>query len=159
MFLESEVFIFTMGLNECWRFIKDNSVLSRNPDNDLYPFVSHTRLSVQDNIDAISSFYNLVKGMNPSFKLILTVSPIPFLATGLGDTNHVVEANCHSKSVLRVAAQELADSYEDIFYFPSYELITYCLDSPWQDDLRHVKKEAVQSVVSMFIRAYFVDQG
>ena len=58
MFVEAEVFIFALGLNECWRLNDDNSVISRNPDQDLYPFVSHQRLTVSDNVNALSNFLN-----------------------------------------------------------------------------------------------------
>ena len=91
---------------------------------------------------------------NPNFKLILTVSPIPFLATGLVETNHVIEANTHSKSVLRVAAQELVDKYEDIFYLPSYEMVMHTLPDPWEADLRHVKREAVDQIVDVFFEIF-----
>lgn len=150
LFTKVEVFVFTMGLNECWSLKSDGSVISRNPDQDLSPYVKHRRLTVADNIKSLESFYKLVKRYNPGFKLILSLSPIPFLATGLADTDHVISANSHSKSVLRVAAQELSDMYDDIYYFPSYEYIHYCDESPWEDDLRHVRRDTVSKVVNMF---------
>ena len=94
---------------------------------------------------------------NPKFKLILSLSPIPFLATGRADHEHVIAANCHSKSSLRVAAQEVVDKYDDVYYFPSYELIHYCEASPWESDLRHVKRDTVSRVVSMFEDIFVMD--
>jgi hypothetical protein len=154
MLTEARVFIFTLGLNECWRLRSDGTALSRNPDADLMPYVRHQRLSVADNVAALSGFYELVKRYNPEFQLILSLSPIPFLATGLADQEHVIAANCHSKSTLRVAAQEMADRYADVHYFPSYELIHYCESDPWEPDLRHVRRDTVSRVVSLFEEIY-----
>lgn len=148
-FLKTEVFIITLGLNECWQLL-DGTVISRNPRAEMHPYLKHKVLSVQENIDNIQTMYDIVKAHNPKFKLIISVSPIPFLATGRKDEHHIVTANCHSKSVLRVAAEELVHNNEDIYYLPSYELVTYCKQNAWDDDNRHVKSEVVKDVVKMF---------
>lgn len=146
---QSEVFIITLGLNECWE-LHDGSYLSRNPQRLVYAMAKHRTLSVQENVDNIQAFFNTVRQYNPNFKLIITLSPIPFLATGHGGEQHVITANTHSKSVLRVAAQELVDNNEDMHYLPSYELVTQCIKDPWQDDDRHVTVDTVKQVVNLF---------
>jgi len=152
----AEVFIVTLGLNECWEF-RDGTVLSRNPRDNMYPFVKHKTLSVQENIDNIQCFYDTVKKYNPKFKLIISISPIPFLATGHGETHHVITANTHSKATLRVAAEELVKNNPDIYYLPSYELVTECIEDAWDNDHRHVKRTTVEKVVKMF-REIFVKE-
>ncbi|MEH6346638.1 MAG: GSCFA domain-containing protein [Bermanella sp.] len=147
--LQSEVFIFTAGLNECWELF-DGSVISRNPRDSFFHLMQHKVLTVQENIDNIMSFFNLVKRHNPKFKLILTLSPVPLLATGRGDTHHIIEANTHSKAVLRVALEEVVKQHEDIYYLPSFELVTECMPNAWKEDHRHVTKETVSKVISMF---------
>lgn len=146
---QTEVFIITLGLNECWQF-RDGSVMSRNPRSYMYPLVRHKTLTVQENIDNIQTFYDICKAHNPKFKLIISVSPIPFLATGRADTHHVISANTHSKAVLRVAAEELVNNNEDVYYLPSYELVTECIKDAWDTDERHVKTSTVEQVVNMF---------
>ena len=146
---QSEVFIITLGLNECWE-LHDGSYLSRNPQRQVYALAKHRTLTVQENVDNIQAFFDLVREHNPNFKLIITLSPIPFLATGHGDTQHVITANTHSKSVLRVAAQQLVDENPDMYYLPSYELVTQCIKDPWQEDDRHVTVDTVKQVVNLF---------
>ena len=146
---ESEVFVFTAGLNECWQLF-DGSYISRNPKHGLNHLLKHRVLSVQDNIQSITRFFDIVKEHNKNFKLILALSPIPLLATGRAKTHHIIEANTHSKAVLRVALEEAAKYHEDIYYFPSYELVTQCTEDPWAPDHRHVTRETVKKVVSMF---------
>ncbi|BBN80594.1 hypothetical protein PA25_05790 [Pseudoalteromonas sp. A25] len=151
-----EVFIVTLGLNECWE-LYDGTVLSRNPQKQIYALVKHKTLSVQENVDNIQAFFDTVKKYNPNFKLIITVSPIPFLATGHGEEQHVITANTHSKSVLRVAAHELVANNTDMYYLPSYELVTQCIKDPWQEDDRHVTVDTVKQVVHLF-KEIFVDE-
>ncbi len=153
--LESKVFIFTVGLNECWE-LPDKTVISRNPISGLHHLIKHKVLTVEENVKNIIEFFDIVKTRNPDFKLILTLSPVPLLATARSNSHHIIEANTHSKSVLRVAIDQVVNEFEDIYYLPSYELITECIESPWQDDRCHVKKEAVKKVINMFSEI-FVD--
>jgi hypothetical protein len=66
----------------------------------------------------------------------------------------VLQSTVHSKAVLRVAAQRLADTRDDTLYFPSYEIIT----SPegafryLESDLRSVSKDGVDHVMRVFFR-------
>ncbi len=150
-----EVFIITLGLNECWEFIHDGSVMSRNPKHSMSHLVRPKVLTLQENIDNIQTFLDIVRSYNPGFKLIISLSPIPFLATHQADHKHVVEANCHSKAVLRLAAEEIVKNNDNVFYLPSYELVTHCSKDAWNEDNRHVKDEVVQRVIQMF-KAMFV---
>ncbi|MAD02031.1 MAG: hypothetical protein CMK65_00190 [Pseudoalteromonas sp.] len=146
---QCEVFIITLGLNECWEF-RDGSVMARNPRPNMFPYVNHKTLTVDENVQNIQDFFDIVKQFNPEFKLVISVSPIPMLATGRGEVKHVIEANTHSKSVLRVAADILVENNPDMYYLPSYELVTECIEEPWEIDTRHVKRETVVKVVEMF---------
>lgn len=148
-FLQSKIFVITLGLNECWQ-LHDGTFMSRNPRENMFHLVKHRTLTVQENVDNIQRFFDIIKVHNPDFKLIISVSPIPFLATGRANEQHIITANCHSKSVLRVAADELVRKNQDMYYLPSYELVTECVEDAWEADHRHVKPETVGKVVSMF---------
>lgn len=147
--LKSKVFIFTAGLNECWQ-LHDDSVISRNPRDGFFHLLRHRILSVEENVENIKSFVNMVRVENPDFKLVITLSPIPLLATGRGETHHIIEANTHSKAVLRVAIDKVVEEMDGVYYLPSYELVTECTQDAWKEDHRHVKREVVQRVITMF---------
>ena len=154
-FLKSEVFVVTPGLNECWEFVPDGSVLSRNPrELDMYPFVRHRVLTVEENVANLQRMFDVIRAHNPSLKLIVSLSPVPFLATGRGGACHVITANCHSKAVLRVAIEEFVKANRDVYYFPSYEFVTTCIESPWGPDERHVTAEAVGRVMELFDKMF-----
>ncbi len=147
--LACEVFVVTLGLNECWQLL-DGTFISRNPRANMYHLVQHRVLTVQENVQYIQRFFDLVKARNPKFKLIISVSPVPLMATGRHHEQHIISANCHSKSVLRVAADELVRNNPDMYYLPSYELVTECSRQPWEDDHRHVTPATVERVIQMF---------
>ena len=45
-----------------------------------------------------------------------------------------------------------------MYYLPSYELVTECVEDAWEADCRHVKSSTVAKVVSMF-KDIFVQQN
>lgn len=148
-FLQCKVFVVTLGLNECWQ-LQDGTVMSRNPRENMFHLAKHKTLTVEENVSYIQRFFDIIKQHNPDFKLIISVSPIPFLATGRANEQHIISANCHSKAVLRVAADQLVASNKDMYYLPSYELVTECVEDAWEEDTRHVKSSTVEKVVAMF---------
>ena len=82
------------------------------------------------------------------------MSPVPLLATFRSDECNVVVANCHSKSVLRVAAEAFAAHNDNVTYFPAYEAVLYGSRVPFREDGRHVHPDAVRRVVNMFREAH-----
>ena len=149
-----DVFVFTLGLSEGWRFIDDKTFISRNPRiTSLYPLIEFHKISLEENIACLKDFYKLVKTHNPSFKLILTLSPIPLIATG-DTTQHVITANCEAKSLLRTAISQVTEAFSDIYYFPAYEYVTSCIKSPWAEDARHVSSSTADRVFDLFMDMY-----
>ncbi len=149
-FTQTEVFIVTLGLNECWELKHDGTVLSNNPRRGwMYALTRPRILTVMENVREVERFLAAVRRHNPQFKLVLSLSPIPLRATHRGD-QHVVTANAHSKAVLRVAAEEIVRRNKDVFYFPSYEYVMHCAPDAWEADERHVTDNTVNKIMGMF---------
>lgn len=99
--------------------------------------------------------------MNKSstFRVLLTVSPVPLTATYTED--HVLLATTYSKSVLRAVVGAFCDKNENIAYFPSYEMVT----APWSrgiffdSNLRTVNPSGVAIVMKTFLRHHRLDTG
>ena len=153
--MRAEVFIITLGLNEIWTFKMDNSVFSRSPWRIAPSFVEHSTLSAEANIAELQVMLDALRRFNPNVKLIVTLSPVPLHATFLRERYHVVEANMHSKAVLRTAAQAFVERNEGVYYFPSFELVVFGSKDSWCEDQRHVNASAVSRVMEMF-REMFV---
>ena len=150
------VFIFTLGLTECWASQADGAVFPIAPgvaggtyDPERYTFVN---LSVADVTGEMTRFITDLRSVNPAVVFILTVSPVPLAATALD--RHVLVSTAYSKAVLRVAAESLASSLPEVYYFPSYEIITapFSRGRYYSDDLRTVTEAGVEHVMSLFFR-------
>lgn len=158
MFETAEVFVFTLGLTEAWRSKTDGAVFPLAPgvvagemDASRYEWVNFGIAEVMADLDA---FIVKLAAINPSVKLLLTVSPVPLAATY--DDTHVLAATTYSKSVLRVAAAEMAKRHLHCFYFPSYEIITgnFNRGAYYDSDLRSVNSAGVDHVMRLFFSHY-----
>ncbi len=101
----------------------------------------------------LRAFIDTVRGLNRSVRFIITVSPVPLVATASGQ--HVLAATMYSKFVLRVAANEVAGSHASVTYFPAYELVTgpQAPESFFEADRRSVTRPAVEQVMTALLDA------
>lgn len=152
-----DVFIFTLGLTECWVSRADGAVFPICPgveggqfDPAKHQFVN---LTVDDVVSDMTKFLMLLARINPSARVVLTVSPVPLAATARQD-QHVLTATTYSKSVLRVAADILAERFDHVAYFPSYEIITgsFSRGAYYAADLRNVLEAGVAHVMELFMK-------
>lgn len=151
-FEQMDVLILTLGLTEVWYLKDDASVFYQVPPAHVYDPERHAFVNtgVSHNLDALIAVRAGLKELNPELRIIVTVSPVPLRATFRG-VNAVV-ANAESKATLLVAAHKFARSYDDVTYFPSYEIVTTASPRPYQDDNRHVTKATIAQVMNVFFR-------
>lgn len=154
LFETTEVFVFTLGLTEAWECVHDGAVFPVAPgvsggvwDPQRYRL---RNLRCDEVLDDMERFLARVREINPGMKFILTVSPVPLMATATDQ--HVVVATSYSKSVLRAAAGQLAARHDHVDYFPSYEII----GAPamraqfYNPDMRTVSNYGVDHVMRQF---------
>ncbi len=153
-----DVFVFTLGLTECWTARSDGSayplcpgVAGGNFDAARHAFVN---LSASDVTSDLVAFALRLRTVNPNARILLTVSPVPLIATVTAE--HVLVATTYSKSVLRVAAAEAEAAVSEITYFPSYEIITgnFNRGAYFAEDCRSVTEEGVSHVMRVFMRHF-----
>jgi len=152
-----DVFIFTLGLTESWLSRADGAAFPLCPgvvagtfDPDRYVF---RNFRVADVTAHLRAFVTSLRRVNPTARIILTVSPVPLAATAMPN-GHVLSATTYSKAVLRAAAQEIVEDVPECWYFPSYEIITGPQSGGrfFADDLRTVTEEGVAHVMATFLR-------
>lgn len=155
VFKASSVFVFTLGLTEAWMSRADGAVFPACPgtvagefDPERHGFHNFT---VGETLADLVSLHGLLKAINPALRTILTVSPVPLVATATED--HVLAATTYSKSVLRAAAGEAAAMFDDVTYFPAYELVTgpQAPASFFEDNRREPSEAAIDTVMSAFL--------
>lgn len=152
----ADLLIFTLGLTECWRH-RDGYEYALCPgtaggvfDAAMHGYVNQDYRAIVDDLEYAIA---LLRRENPDLRLVLSVSPVPLMATAGPD--HVVVATTYSKSVLRAAAGAVAASDDAVDYFPSYEMIT----SPvargrfFAANMRDVTDQGVDFVMQEFLSA------
>ncbi|MEO6988247.1 MAG: GSCFA domain-containing protein [Aquihabitans sp.] len=158
VFEDSDVIVFTLGLTEAWRSRSDGAVFATAPgvnggswDPELYEFVNYGIDEVRADL---RRYCELAQSVNPDVRILLTVSPVPLIATY--EDRHVLVSTTWSKSVLRVAAEDAMQRYDFVDYFPSYELISSA-SAPrnyFAPDLREVEEIGVSHVMRTFTHHY-----
>ncbi len=151
----ADVFVFTFGLTEGWIHKEDGATYPSCPgtiagtfSEKKYEFKNFT---VSEVIEDFSWFVKKLTENNPKIRFIISVSPVPLVATAT--ENHVLSATILSKSILRVAAQEISDKFENVTYFPAYEIITgpQAPDSFFEKDKRNVSKLGIDFVMKALL--------
>ena len=154
MFREANLFVFTLGLTESWTHTETGTVYPTAPgtvagdyDSHIYSFKNFNSNEI---ISDLLEFREFIKSINPTLKFLFTVSPVPLTATAT--ENHVLVATTYSKSVLRAAAGQMYETFDDVDYFPSYELIASPVSRGvyYECNLRSVREEGVATVMSTF---------
>lgn len=162
MFSTCDVFVFTLGLTEAWVEAGTGIVFPVCPgtaagefDAAHHRFVNFKYPSLHADLAwCIES----LKSVNPGLRWILTVSPVPLVATA---TQHpVITASSYSKAVLRAVAGDIADEHAHVEYFPSFEIISSAqsFGQYLESDLREVSPRGVNHVMRQF-SASFVQAG
>ncbi len=154
LFRSCDVLVFTLGLTEAWVSRVDGTVYPTAPgtvagdyDPEKYEFVNFKQSKL---LEDFLEFRKIVRRVNPRMNFLLTVSPVALAATATG--GHVLVASSYSKAVLRSVAGELADEFDDIDYFPSYEIVTGVAagNSFFDSTGREVTQEGVDCVMRHF---------
>lgn len=153
---QTELFVLTLGLNEAWRDRQSGleypvapGTLAGSFDPARHVFHQH---ALTDILEDLGACLDLLAGIRPDVKILLTVAPGPLIATASGQ--HVLVATTGCKAMLRAAAAELARR-SSCDYFPSYEIIA----SPpyramfYAPNLRGVSRDGVRFVMKAFFEA------
>jgi hypothetical protein len=161
MFRTSTVFVFTYGLVEYWYDEKDGTVFPTAPGCGYGRFDASRHkaglMSVTDIVRSTKAVMEMIRDINPDLKVIVTVSPVPLLATHRN--MNIVQASVHSKSLLRVAVEECLPLFEQLYYFPSYEIVTqYCSEPIWDETGRNPSNSSLEVVFKNF-EYCFVAEG
>ena len=112
---------------------------------------SRRRLSVGEIVESVAE---LIGGPLAGKQIVLTISPVRHI----GDT---LAGNAVSKAALRLAAEELAERFPDVHYFPAYEILNDDLRDYrfYADDLVHPSPQAVEYVWEKFSAAVLSEQA
>lgn len=116
------------------------------------PAVNFTKslMSRKKILESFREFHKDLNSFNPGCNIILTVSPVRHLKDTL-------PLNSVSKSVLRLACQTITESFNNTFYFPSYEIMQDDLRDYrfYKSDMIHPSEEAEEYIWNRFTDCCF----
>ncbi|MFB2593632.1 GSCFA domain-containing protein [Paracoccus sp. p4-l81] len=160
IFDETDLFILTFGLSEVWYDEPTGNVFWRTIPKDAYDPARHKfRVSsVEENEANIRAIHDLIRKHRPDARIIITLSPIPLIATFRD--NSCLTSNAVSKAILRVAIDNVMRDLGPeghIFYWPSYELVTDIFHLPYKPDRRHPRNEVLDFIMTQFEHVWCVE--
>lgn len=155
-----DVLVFTLGLTEAWLDRADGAVFTLCPGvaGGVFDPARHVfhNFTVSEVVGDMLAFIDGLRRVNPRAKVVLTVSPVPLMATARPEA-HVLAATTYSKSVLRVAAETLTEARPNVVYFPAYEIImsrAFFGGTYFSADRRNVVPDGVAHVMRVFARCF-----
>ena len=166
-FLNADTFIFTMGLTEAWsskdsgmafciepisrKDIKTNKNKITPLDvNNIIHNAEFTRMNYTMCLKSMDNIAKTIKKHRPNANIVMTTSPVPLKKTYRKDVD-VSVANCESKSMIRAAMAEAVCRNDNVFYFPSYETVTFLGKEAFRPDRRHVLSSVVETIMKKFL--------
>ena len=106
-----------------------------------------------ENYDNLKRITEIIKAVRPNAQIVFTLSPVS-LARTFSD-NDILVANSEGKGILRAAIGQIAREYEQVSYFPSYEIVMHnAPESFREDDGRHVSDWVVKRIVDAFVETH-----
>ncbi len=148
-----DVLVITLGQNETWFDHKLEIAWGAIPPSTIRKIVENRFVPIeydyQENLNNLDQIISKLKTINPNLKIMLTVSPVPAYATFLGES--VISKSFASKCILRSVVDKIVNEYKnDVFYFPSFEMVLGYNSSSFISDNRHVKKSRVNKIFKIF---------
>jgi hypothetical protein len=158
VFRKADLFVFTFGLTEAWVHKQTGTVYPTAPgtiagDFDPEQFVFKNYSYDEIRADFVS-FRKRMLTANPDMKFLITVSPVPLTATASG--RHVEVASSYSKSTLVAVCGSLREEFDNVDYFPSYEIITSqnARGAYYEANKRSVSSVGVATAMGVFLKSH-----
>ena len=146
MLAQADMLIVTLGTAWVYRQKETNQVVGNCHKVPERTF-TRQRLTVEETVEAMAAMLAQLWEVNPSLRMIITVSPVRHLK----DTLH---GNQLSKATLLLAVDELCRRFTDrVHYFPAYEIVMDELRDYrfYADDMAHPSPQAVEYVWERFV--------
>lgn len=146
---ETSCLILTYGTAWVYELKSKNEIVANCHKQPALLF--EKRLLTQNEIeDSFGSVYKIISRQNPSCKIILTVSPVRHIKDTL-------PLNAVSKSILRVACHSISKRFDNVEYFPAYEIMLDDLRDYrfYKQDRIHPTEEAEDYIWEKFCHSHF----
>ena len=149
----SSVLFITFGTSWIYELKEDKRLVANNHKQPADYFTKRC-LKATEIIECWDQTLKRLKEINPTLKIVFTISPVRHKKDGLIENNL-------SKSRLIDAVHEIVAKRTDSFYFPSYELVIDELRdyAYFEKDGVHPNKHAIEVIESKFFDCYITPKA
>ena len=140
-------YVYKLKPDSGYRPLSSNSVVANCHKVSAASF-EHSLMELTECTECLQQMLAAIRAFNPGIKVIFTISPVRHYREGLVENNR-------SKATLHLAVAQMLQQYNDVFYFPAYELIIDDLRDYrfFAEDMVHPNYLATQYVWSKFCEA------
>ena len=149
---KTDILLVTFGTAYVYS-LKDTGKVVSNCHKFQASMFDRRRLSVEDIVCDWTELVHELERKRPDLKVLFTVSPVRHSKDGMHD-------NQLSKSTLLLAIDALVSQFDNVFYFPSYEIMMDELRDYrfYAEDMIHPSAVAVNYIWQQFGNTYFGDE-
>lgn len=145
----SGLLFITFGTAFVYKHIQNQNIVSNCHKLPAKTF-EHFQLSIDDIVREYQTLIPALRRLNPKLKIIFTVSPIRHWKDGAHE-------NQLSKAILHLSIKALQEQFEDLYYYPSYELVMDDLRDYrfYAEDMIHLTDQAVDYIYQHFQDSFY----
>ncbi len=149
---KADVIVITLGTSWVYQNIEKQNIVS-NCHKKPSSFFEKRLLDINEQLHIFGNIFKNLKKINPKVKFLLTVSPVRH-------TKDSLELNAVSKSYLRSVTYELTQKFQDVEYFPAFEIMTDDLRDYrfYKEDLIHPTEVAEKYILGKFSDRHFSEK-
>ena len=144
--------VFTLGTNHVY-ILNETGEIVDNCRKRPQRLFTERELSVDECADYLRDAVAMLRQINPSVRIIITVSPIRYAKYGFHGSQL-------SKATLLLAADKLTKEMDNVVYFPAYEIVNDELRDYrfYREDMLHPTDQAVEYIWQRFGETFFSKQ-
>lgn len=144
--------VFTLGTNHVY-ILNETGEIVDNCRKRPQRLFTERELSVDECADYLRDAVTMLRQINPSVRIIITVSPIRYAKYGFHGSQL-------SKATLLLAADKLTKEMDNVVYFPAYEIVNDELRDYrfYREDMLHPTDQAVDYIWQRFGETFFSKQ-
>ena len=145
----SKYLVITFGTAWVYKYLESGEIVSNCHKIPAKEFERH-KLCVEEIFVEWANLINRLNELNPDLKIIFTVSPVRHWKDG-------AVQNQISKSTLFLAIFQIQKIFDNVEYFPAYEIMMDDLRDYrfYADDMLHPSKVAIEYIWEKFSQTYF----
>lgn len=144
--------VFTLGTNHVY-ILNETGEIVDNCRKRPQRLFTERELSVDECADYLREAVTMLRQINPSVRIIITVSPIRYAKYGFHGSQL-------SKATLLLASDKLTKEMDNVVYFPAYEIVNDELRDYrfYREDMLHPTDQAVEYIWQRFGETFFSKQ-